>query len=111
LLNYSNASASLPQAFQKPDWDFLGLILFVTTAVCAFAFFTGWLISWFFKTDQRDKAALMFSLGMNNNGTGLVLASTALSDHPAVMLPMIFYTLVQQIMAAVIDWRIFKSQD
>lgn len=111
LLNYSNASASLPQAFAHPDWDFLTLILCTTIVVCLFAFFSGWLVSWMFKTDQSDKAALMFSLGMNNNGTGLVLAATALSDHPAVMLPMIFYTLVQQIMAAVIDWKIFKTQD
>jgi bile acid:Na+ symporter, BASS family len=109
-LNYSNASASLPQAFRTPDWDFLMLILCVTFVVCLFAFFSGWLISWLFKTDQSDKAALMFSLGMNNNGTGIVLAATALADHPAVMLPMIFYTLVQQILAAVIDSKIFKSQ-
>ncbi len=42
----------------------------------------------------------MFGLGMNNNGTGLVFATANLSDHPAVLLPIIFYTLVQQIIAA-----------
>jgi hypothetical protein len=29
---------------------------------------------------------------MNNNGTGLVLASLALADHPRVMRPVIFTT-------------------
>lgn len=111
LLNYSNASTSLPQAFSRPDWDFLGFILGTTIAVCSVAFFAGWLVSCFFKTDKSDKAALMFSLGMNNNGTGLVLAATALADHPTVMLPMIFYTLVQQVIAAVIDRRFFNSDD
>lgn len=111
LLNYSNASTSLPQAFRSHDWDFLGLIFAITVTVCLVAFFAGWLVSWMFKTDKSDKAALMFSLGMNNNGTGLVLASAALADHPAVLLPMIFYTLVQQVIAAIIDWRIFKSED
>jgi BASS family bile acid:Na+ symporter len=111
LLNYSNASTSLPQAFSRPDWDFLGFIFGTTIIVCSVAFFAGWLVSWSFKTDNSDKAALMFSLGMNNNGTGLVLAATALADHPAVMLPMIFYTLVQQVIAAVIDWRIFKTEE
>lgn len=111
LLNYSNAATSLPQAFSRPDWDFLGFIFGTTIVVCSVAFFAGWLVSWFFKTDKADKAALMFSLGMSNNGTGLVLAATALADHPAVMLPMIFYTLVQQVIAAVIDWRIFKTED
>lgn len=109
LLNYSNASTSLPQVFSKPDWDFLGFIFGTTLVVCSVGFFAGWLVSRAFKTDQSDKAALMFSLGMNNNGTGLVLAATALGDHPAVMLPMIFYTLVQQMLAAIIDSRMFKS--
>ena len=45
----------------------------------------------------------MFGLGMNNNGTGLVLASMALADHPRVMLPIIFYNLVQHLAAGVVD--------
>jgi bile acid:Na+ symporter, BASS family len=53
----------------------------------------------------------MFGLGMNNNGTGLVLAAANLSDHPAVLLPIIFYTLVQQIIAALVDRKIFKGTD
>ncbi len=111
LLNYSNATTSLPQAFSRPDWDFLLFILGTTIIVCSVAFFTGWLVSSSFRTDKSDKAALMFGLGMNNNGTGLVLAATALADHPAVMLPMIFYTLVQQVIAAVVDRRIFRTED
>ena len=48
----------------------------------------------------------MYGLGMNNNGTGLVLASMALADHPTVMLPIIFYNLVQQIAAGIVnDWQ------
>lgn len=45
------------------------------------------------------------------NGTGLMLATATLSDHPALLLPMIFYTLVQQFVAALVDWKLFKSQD
>jgi BASS family bile acid:Na+ symporter len=111
ILNYSNASTSLPAAFKNPDWDFLLFILCITLLVCTVAFGAGWLISKVFRADQSDKAALMFSLGMNNNGTGLVLAATALSDHPTVMLPMIFYTLVQQVTAALVDWKFFKIED
>lgn len=110
-LNYSNATNSLPTAFKNPDWDFLLFILAMTAVVCGVAFGAGYLISQAFRTNNSDKAALMFSLGMNNNGTGLVLAATALADHPAVMLPMIFYTLVQQVTAALIDWKIFKAED
>lgn len=103
LLNYSNASISLPATIQKPDWDYYFLILAVTIVLCLFAFLAGFVIARSFKCSRADMASLMFGLGMNNNGTGLVLASLVLSDHPNVMLPLIFYTLVQQIIAAIID--------
>lgn len=44
----------------------------------------------------------MYGLGMNNNGTGLVLASLALADHPRVMLPIIFYNLIQHLVAGAV---------
>ena len=36
---------------------------------------------------------------MNNNGTGLVLASLVLVSYPRVMVPIIFYNLVQHLVA------------
>lgn len=45
----------------------------------------------------------MFGLGMNNNGTGLVLASMALAQYPTVMLPVIFYNLLHHLVASVVD--------
>lgn len=111
LLNYSNAATSLPQAFGKPDVDFLAFIYGTTILLCIAAFGTGWLLARWLKSDKSDQAALMFGLGMNNNGTGLVLAAATLADHPAVLLPMIFYTLVQQVIAALVDWRFFKTED
>ncbi|MCA9802736.1 MAG: bile acid:sodium symporter [Cyanobacteria bacterium HKST-UBA02] len=110
LLNYSNAATSLPQALRKPDPDFLLFINATTIVLCTAAFLAGWLIARWLKTDQAERASLMFGLGMNNNGTGLVLAASALSDHPAVLLPMIFYTLVQQVLAGLVDWKMFRPE-
>ena len=45
----------------------------------------------------------MFGLGMNNNGTGLVLASAAMASQPLVMLPIILYNLVQHLIAGLVD--------
>ena len=53
----------------------------------------------------------MFGLGMNNNGTGLVLASMSLADHPRVMLPIIFYNLVQHLIAGFVDRLICRRPD
>jgi BASS family bile acid:Na+ symporter len=48
----------------------------------------------------------MFGLGMNNNGTGLVLAATALSAYPRVLQPVILYNLVQHLVAAGVAARL-----
>ena len=66
------------------------------------AFGAGRLIAGWLGSDAPTRASLMFGLGMNNNGTGLVLASMALADHPRVMLPIIFYNLVQQVVAGAV---------
>jgi bile acid:Na+ symporter, BASS family len=99
LLNYSNASVSLPQAVADRDFDFLAVTLAITTGLCFTAFASGYGLSRLFKVDQADRVSLMYGLGMNNNGTGLVLASLALPSYPRVMVPIIFYNLVQHLVA------------
>ncbi|MDB5342433.1 MAG: putative Na+-dependent transporter [Schlesneria sp.] len=111
FLNYSNASVSLPQAIANPDLDFLAVTLAITLLLCVVAFFAGWLISRVRKSDRSDQTALMFGLGMNNNGTGLVLASMALADHPQVLLPIIFYNLVQHLVAGTVDYLMCRRSD
>ena len=103
VLNYSNASVSLPQAVVRPDLDFLIVTMGIVVTLCVLAFAAGWLVSWLLKATPAQQTSLMFGLGMNNNGTGLVLASMALADHPRVMLPIIFYNLVQHLIAGIVD--------
>lgn len=93
----------------KPDPDFLLLILLATVVLCSVAFGAGLGLAKVLKADKSDTAALMFGLGMNNNGTGLVLAASTLCDHPQVLLPMIFYTLAQQVIAALVDRTLFSD--
>lgn len=102
LLNYSNGSISLPQAVADRDLDFLAVTLGITAGLCVTAFASGSGLSRLFKVDQADRISLMYGLGMNNNGTGLVLASLALSSYPRVMVPIIFYNLVQHLVAGTV---------
>jgi BASS family bile acid:Na+ symporter len=99
VLNYSNASVSLPQALADRDWDFLAVTLAITTGLCLTAFAAAYGLSSFFKVNRAERVSLMYGLGMNNNGTGLVLASLALAEYPRVMVPIIFYNLVQHLVA------------
>jgi BASS family bile acid:Na+ symporter len=99
LLNYGNGAVSLPQTVAYPDWDYLALILAVTVTQCVTAFSAGWWLSRLLRADRARGTALMFGLGMNNNGSGLVLAGLALTAHPGAMLPIIVYNLVQHVVA------------
>lgn len=111
LLNYSNAAVSLPQTVAEPDWDFLAVMLGIVAALCCLAFGTGYILSRLLKADFSQRASLMFGLGMNNNGTGLVLASMALAQYPRVFLPVIFYNLVQQLVAGMVDYTLCRAPD
>jgi BASS family bile acid:Na+ symporter len=99
LLIYANTSVSLPEAVAYPDADFLALTAGIALTLYVLCFASGWWIARLLRTDPSRRAALMFGLGMNNNGTGLVLAAAALAEHPRVMLPLIFYNLVQHLVA------------
>jgi BASS family bile acid:Na+ symporter len=50
-----------------------------------------------------QQVSLFFGLGMNNNGTGLVLASMALPTPPRVLLPIVLYNLGQHLVAGSVD--------
>jgi BASS family bile acid:Na+ symporter len=108
LLIYSNAAISLPQAIAQPDYDFLAVMLAIAVGLCATAFTSGWTIARLLSANRADQMSLMFGLGMNNNGTGLVLASMALADHPRAMLPIIFYNLVQHLVAGGVDRLLYR---
>jgi BASS family bile acid:Na+ symporter len=103
LLCYANASSCLPVALVRPDWDFFAIILVLVVGLCVLTFTAGYVLGRLLGTDRPQRAALLFGLGMNNNGTGLVLASVALGARPMVMLPIIMYNLTQHLVAGCVD--------
>ena len=94
LMNYSNASVSLPQAIADRDYDFLACTFAISAGLCLTLFAAGYVMSRLFTLEQDDSTLLMFGREMNNNGTGLVLASLALPSYPNIMVPIIFYDLI-----------------
>ena len=100
LLNYTMASIALPQVFASPDWGFLATALGFGSLLCAIDFMSGWWIARILRAKTAQCLALMFGVGMNNNGTALVLASLAFVNSPKILVPMIFYNLVQNVIAS-----------
>jgi len=102
-LNYSNASVSLPKAVEEHDLDFLAITLSITTCLCVAAFSAAYWLSCLFNLDEAERVSLMYGLGMNNNGTALVLASLALASFPRIMVPIIFYNIIQHLVAGAVN--------
>jgi BASS family bile acid:Na+ symporter len=102
LLCYANAAVSLPAVLADPDWDFLAALVGATLALCVLCFAAGWCLARLLQADPARQTALMFGLGMSNNGTGLVLAGTTLAGYPRLLLPLILYNLVQHLMAGAV---------
>ena len=108
-LCYANASTCLPGIVRNPDWDLLGLSLAMVVGLCMIAFASGAILGRAVDAGRPQRVALMFGLGMNNNGTGLVLASMALGSDPIMMLPIILYNLVQHVAAGCVS-RLITEQ-
>lgn len=102
-LCYANAAVALPKIIADPDWDFLAVMLVIVAAMCCAGFIAGAVLGRLTKADRAQRASLMFGMGMTNNGTGLVIAAGALAHIPAVLLPIIFYNLVQHVIAGGVD--------
>ena len=54
LLNYSNASVSLPQAMAERDYDFLAITLAITAGLCLTLFAAGYGLSRLFKLNRAE---------------------------------------------------------
>jgi BASS family bile acid:Na+ symporter len=110
VLNYVNAAAALPNVLRRPDADYLALVFCVTFVLCSSAFALGRWIGALARAEEAERVSLMFGMGMNNNGTGLVLAATTMSDHPNVLLTIVAYNLVQQVVAGVADHWLLRRR-
>ncbi len=76
VLCYANAAVALPQVVADPDWDFVAMLLGAVVALCAVPFAASWAVARLLGAAPPQRAALVYGLGMSNNGTGLVLAAT-----------------------------------
>jgi predicted Na+-dependent transporter len=91
IANGPNA-ASITETFQRRQ---------ARHKMCAVLFTSGWVIGMLLSLGRDQQISLMYGVGVTNNGTGLVLASTGLSGFPQVLLPILLYNLAQHVVAGV----------
>ena len=103
LLNYSNASLSLPTMFRQSEQGVLLLVLLLSSALCAINFGSAALLAHFGRFPRPVRISLLLGIGMRNNGAGLVLVATAMPHPEIVMPPIIAYNLLQHVSAGIID--------
>jgi BASS family bile acid:Na+ symporter len=110
VLCYANAASVLPRITAEPDWDFLALVLLAAATLCATTFAAGWGVARLLRADAARTRSLLFALGMNNNGTGLVLACWALAELPGAILPVLVYNLVQHLIAGGVNTSLARGK-
>ena len=110
VLCYANASACLPGVIAAPDWDFLALVGVAAGATCGVAFAAGFAAARSVRADPARRAALVFGVGMANNGAGLALAAGALAGCPMALLPVVAVNLVQHLAAGWADARLRRER-
>ena len=98
-LSYTNACGALRQVIRKPDPDFLLLVVAAAALMCSVSFLFGWVIAGRLSCDRGEAVALTYASGMNNSSASAVLAATRIPDHPAVLLPILAYSLLQKVLA------------
>jgi BASS family bile acid:Na+ symporter len=103
LIVYSNAAVYLPALLADPDLAYLATAFGAVTLLGLAMFGAGFALSRFFALRPAETASLVFGLGMSNNGSSLVFASAAFPDQPRIVLPILFYVLVQHVAAALAD--------
>jgi BASS family bile acid:Na+ symporter len=109
LLCYANASACLPGVVAEPDWDCLALVTVAAGLTCVTAFGAGFGVARAVRADPARRAALVFGVGMANNGAGLALAAGALAGCPMALLPVVAVNLVQHLAAGWANTRLGRG--
>jgi BASS family bile acid:Na+ symporter len=103
LIVYSNAAVYLPALIAHPDLASVTAAFGAAMFLGCVMFGAGFALSRYFALRPAESASLVFGLGMSNNGSSLVFASTAFPDQPRIVLPILFYVLVQHVAAALAD--------
>jgi BASS family bile acid:Na+ symporter len=109
-LNYTNASLAMPQVFERAAFTMIALASLLAISLQLLGVVTAWVMSRVIKLDKESTIALVFAFSMKHTGVALVLAGVVLESKPRVVLLIVMATLLQHILAAIVDWTIARMK-
>lgn len=107
-LNYLNSVLALPKAFNSPSSLLLATAI-LATSLAAVGILLGWSIAFLFRLRPETRTALMFGLSMKHTGLALILAGAVLGDEPLAILLIVLATLMQHLLAGVVQWFVVRA--
>ncbi len=109
-LNYTNASLAMPQVFERAALQMIALASLLAISLQLLGVLTAWVMSRVIALDKESTIALVFAFSMKHTGVALVLAGVVLESKPRVVLLIVMATLLQHILAAIVDWTIARMK-
>jgi BASS family bile acid:Na+ symporter len=103
VLNYINSAVALPELGDvRPA--LLVTTFLLTAALSVVGLMLGWAIARAVRAPTSTRDALMFGLSMKHTGLALILAGTALPNQPLAILMIVLATLMQHLLAGLVQW-------
>jgi bile acid:Na+ symporter, BASS family len=103
LLYYFNAALTLPEVLAFQSVTVIVTAVAGAAAVAATVFLGSELLARGFQLERPERASLLFGLALKNNGAAMVLVSTVLVSQELALLPILAYSLAQNVGAAMVD--------
>jgi len=109
-LNYLNSILALHKAGQSPPQILLATVI-LALALGIVGIVLGACIAWLLRLRSETRTALMFGLSMKHTGLALILAAAVLSDEPLAIFMIVMATIMQHIVAGIVQWFIEAGQN
>jgi bile acid:Na+ symporter, BASS family len=108
LLNYINAALAVPRIYEA-SWALLATTAALAASLSVVGHVLGWAIAWVSRVKPATRDALMFGLSMKHTGLALLLAGAVLADQPLAILIVVLSTLLQHILAGIVQHWLSRS--
>jgi BASS family bile acid:Na+ symporter len=106
VLNYVNAAIALPDVFSESRTSLLVSTVLLAVALSGSGLAAGWGIARLLRLPPDERAALLFGISMKHTGLALLLAGVVLANQQLAILMIVLATLVQHLMAGIVQWRL-----